>query len=496
MTGVSTKDSGVDFIHRIMAEVKVLQDDMGRLAHSHAQLQGAVKQEVQNRESDVSALHARVSQERAAETLMRNTIEKRQDEFEGKTRTWVGALGKDCVATKEQLAEFEKSTLEKMARQASVDDTRFLALETAMPKKSEKTDLQRLAEEVAAVRGQVDTDRAAAAAAVRSASAAAAADFKAAEEALEQLRQSTDAGRKALAADLGALSGKIDTLDAFAQTRAKASDLQALEPRVAENEKSIEKIAYEVKTKAATATVNAISDRLTTVSMDIQANAARAQADKENLSNSIEKVEKNLSKTDRQVDSDRERTSSCLVALEKEIALKSNKAETDLIGPKTLNTAVDRIETRAAELEKTIHLNKQEVPPIRARVEALETAFPTRADAAEIPKLHLSIAEQAAKHESVHTRTNEHNVRIEKIHGDLSRQLSKIESVEARSVLVERQLSSKAEVTDHFTKDHTSDLLRDFYRREEIDAMLSRVWWRVGDMTKGRTVTGIPLSAR
>lgn len=492
----STKDTGVDFIHRLLAEVKVLQEDVSRLARTTAQVGSEVKAEQASRESDVSALHTRLSQERAAETMMRQTLEKKQDDFEAKSRTWVGALGKDLMGTKEAVAELEKSTAERFTKQSLENDARFLALEAAMPKKSEKVDLDKLADEVLTLQGQVERNRSEAAAAVRTTAAAASADFKAAQESIEQLRQATEAGRRALAADLGTLSSKLDTVDAFAQTRAKASDLQALEPRVSETEKSIEKLAYEVKTKAATATVNAISDRLTTISMDIQANQARAQADKENIMVNIDKLEKALSKTDRQADSDRERTSSCLVALEKEIALKAAKAETDLIGPKTLSTATDRLEARAQELEKTIALNKQEVPPIRARVEALETAFPTRADAAEIPKLNLAIAEQAAKHDSLHTRSNEHNVRLEKISGDISRHLAKIEAVESRSVLVERQLTSKAEVTDHFTKDHTSDLLRDFYRREEIDAMLSRVWWRVGDITKGRTVSGIPLSAR
>jgi len=492
----STKDSGVDFIHRIMAEVKVLREDFARLSRTTAQIQSEAKTEQANREGDVSAIHARISQERAAETLMRTTLEKKQDDFENKTRTWVGALGKDCMGTKEALAELEKSTSERFMKQASESDLRFLPLEAAMPKKSEKVELDKLSEELIALEGVVQRDRATAAAATRSAVAGAAADFKVAQESLDQLRQVTEAGRRALAADIGTLSSKLDSVDAFAQTRAKASDLQALEPRVSETEKSIEKVAYEVKTKAQTAVVNAISDRLTHVSMDVQANQARAQADKENLAASIEKVEKAIAKTDRQVDSDRERTSNCMVALEKELATKAFKVDTDQIGPKTLSTATDRLEARAQELEKTIALNKQEVPPIRARVEALETAFPTRADAAEIPKLYLGIAEQAAKHDSLHTRANEHNVRLERISGDVSRHLGKLEAIESRSVLLERTLSSKAEVTDHYTKDHTSDMLRDFYRREEIDAMLSRVWWRVGDMTKGRTVTGIPLSSR
>jgi len=492
----STQDTGVDFVHRIMAEVKVLQEDLNRLHRNQADMQSSLKLEQSNRESDVSALHARISQERAAEALVRGGLEKRLDEFEEKTRNWMGALGKDSVATKEQVTALELSISDRAARQVATDDRRFMALEATLPKKGELADLQKLAAEVDALRSDAERDRNTAAAAVRGAQAAAAADFKLAEERLVKLQDHTETGRRALVADLGALSSKLSNVDAFAQTRAKAADLQALEPRVADTEKSIEQVTVEVKSKAATSTVNSISDRLTSVGMDVQAHGARAQADKETLQASLGKLEKSFLKMDRQADADRERTSACVVALEKELGTKAAKAETDQIGPKTLSTAMDRIESRALELEKTMHQHKQEVPPLRSRVEALEAAFPSRADAAEIPKLHLAIAEHAAKHDALHSRALEHGVLLERVNTDLTRHLGKLEVVENRSSMLERQLATKAEATDHFTKDHTADLLRDFYRREEIDAMLSRVWWRVGDMTKGRTVSGVPISAR
>jgi len=330
---------------------------------------------------------------------------------------------------------------------------------------------------------------------VRTAATTASTDLKMVQTAVDQLQQTTEAGRKALACDLGSLSSRLATLDTFAQTRSKAADLQAVESRVSEIETSIEKVAYEVKSKAAAGTVNGISDRLTNLTMEVQAHHSRTQTERDSLECAVDKVEKALAKTDRQVESDRERTSACLVALEKEINGKATKADMDLLTPK-VSLATERVEARSLELERMLHVQKQEVGPIRARVEALETAFPTRADAAEIPKLQLGLAEQAAKHDSLHSRTSDHSMRLEKMSSEITHHLSKLESVESRSVQLERQVSLKAEAMNHFTKDHTTDMLRDFYRREEIDAMLSRVWWRVGDMTKGRTVSGVPVSSR
>jgi len=340
------------------------------------------------------------------------------------------------------------------------------------------------------LRADVERDRAAAAAAVRTAAAQAAHDYKLAGEQLERLQHQTDANKKALVSDISGVAVKLDSVEAFMQTRAKASDLQALEPRVSESERNIERLGYDLKTKAASTTLNSVSDRLTCLTMDVQANASRSQADKESLVAQIGNVEKAIAKTDRQIEFDREKNSSCLVALEKELQTKALKVETDLIGPKTLSASVERLESRALGLERIIKLNKDEMPPIVARVEALEAAYPTRADAAEIPKLSLALAETAAKHDTLHTRTLEHDIKLEKFDNHVNQHLNKLESIESRAVALERQISTKADTGDHFRKDHTMDLFRDYYRREEIDAMLSRVWWRVGDMSKGKLAGG------
>lgn len=449
---MSTKDTGVDFIHRIMAEVKVLQDNVAHLTRSTAQLQTELRAEASGREGDVAAVHQRIARECATEVQERSALEKRLEEFEGSTRM-------DLDLLKAQLGQLGISA----------------------------TELQSLTDRVTEHHKSHERDRAATSAALRTSSEKGAADLHAAYAAMEQLRQATEAGRKALASELAAVYAKVHSVDAFSQTHARAADLQAMAQRIDENDRSLDRLASEVKMRAMASTVTSVSERLTSVSMDIQAMQAKGESDRDHLRSSLDKVEKSLAKTDRQVDSERERNSSCLVALEKEVASKSSKAD--------LGSFSKRLE----QLEKNLHSHVPsiyQVAPLRNRIAALEEALPAHGDATDLAKLHLALAEQAAKHDALHAHSNKTSAKLEKAHRDLLRTLSRVEAVEMRNVALERTVRSKAEATDHFTKDNTEDLLGNFYRREEIDAMLSRVWWRVGDISKGRTASGIPLSIR
>lgn len=52
-------------------------------------------------------------------------------------------------------------------------------------------------------------------------------------------------------------------------------------------------------------------------------------------------------------------------------------------------------------------------------------------------------------------------------------------------------------MTDDFMKDTVVELLKEFTAREEkVDAMLSRVRWQLGDVTKGRIINAPGTSPR
>jgi hypothetical protein len=484
-----TQATGVDFVQRITAEVKVIQDDIGSLQRLAADLRSSIQTESRIRDTEIVRVNDRISQERAAETQMRNALEARLEDFEAKTKSWVGALGKDGVATKEQLMALEgtvKEHVQKAAMQVDADNMRFKELEHLMPTKAPLAQLHKLEADVALLKTETERDFSTTTQSIRSAAAAAAHDFKMAQDGIERVQLSLEAAKKSLASELSTLTTKLDTVDAFAQTRAKATDLQALESRVLEAERSLQRTIQDVNTKACAATVNNVSARVSGLTMDLQAHQARTMADKESLVTHISTVEQALDKHSRQQDADRARTSSAMAAVERELSTKALKVETDLIGPSTLRSAHEAIQSSGVRLEQQIMVARQEQVPYRNRLEALEVAFPTKADAAELPRLTLAISDSNARHEAGYRRAQEHGMRLDKLDSHVNQHVIKMEGLESRGNVLDSKISTKAEVADHFSKDNMVELLREFYRKEEVDAMMSRVWWRVGDVTKGR----------
>jgi len=426
------QETGVDFFRRITAEVKVVQDDVGDLQRLAADLRSSILSESRIRDNELTKVHDRISQERAAETQIRATLEARLDVFETKTNNRVGALGKDCVATKDQLTVLEgtvKEHAQKAAMQVDADNTRFKELEQLMPTKAPLLHLQKLEADVALLKTEVERDFSTTTQSIRTVTAAAAQDFKVAQDGMKRAQAYSEAAKQMLASEL-------------------------------------------------------------------QAHQARTLADRESLIMHVDAVEKVLEKHSRQQDADRDRASTAILAVEREMSTKALKAETDLIGPNTLRAAHDVVESRAQRLEQHITAARQEQVPYRHRLEALEVALPTKADAVEIPRLTLAISDSNARHEAAYKRAQEHGMRLDKFHSHINNHVVKLEGLESRGNVLDAKVSTKAEVTDHFTKDNVVELLKDFYRREEVDAMMSRVWWRVGDVTKGCVTTAPGASPR
>mmetsp|Transcript_99723 Transcript_99723/g.197781 ORF Transcript_99723/g.197781 Transcript_99723/m.197781 type:complete len:468 (+) Transcript_99723:103-1506(+) len=464
-----TKEVGHDFIDRITAEIRALKGEVAGLHQVNADLRSAIGNEAAGREADVAKLHDRISQERAAETHLRTVLEKKLEDFEAKSKSWIGALGKDLMATKEQLAELGetvKLNKESAAAQIVQDDKRFQDIEEELPKKSTWTSLHKLEADIANVRTEIERNQTTLQAEIRSVANEAARDFKTAQESIECVKAQAEGTKKQLVADLAALGTKAEGIQAFAQTRAKESDLQALVPRVEKNENGLDAARKELSMKATVEEANTLLGRLTSLTTDVQTMASRNQQDKELLTSHLTSVEKDTQKNSRQLDSDRERTSSCIVALEKQVATSGRE----------------------------IVLTRQEVLPYKNRLEALEVAFPMKAEAGEIPRIHLAISDGNARHEAMYRRAQEHGMRIDRIDGAMNHHSQKLEGLLNQNHALDMKVSAvRALPPLENTKDKISELSTDFYRKDEIDAMLSRVWWRVGDVTKG---SPLPLSTR
>jgi len=488
-----TQETGVDFIHRVSSEIRLLQEEIKTIKSSIEDIHPVIKNETKLREIEIVKLNEKMTHERTLEAQMRAVQENRLQEFEGQTKNWVGTLQKDVATVKNQATGLETSVGERVAEhkaQVAHDEKRFWALEQELPKKSTLAQLQALEAEVSHFRTSTHREIASVNTAIQTTAASATHDFKTAQEHVGRLSTVVDDNKKALLADISVLARKLDGVEAFTQTRAKATDLQALEPRVFDAEKSIDRMGQDLSTKACGQEMQAISGRLSSLTMDIQANQARSQADKEVVLAQVASMESGLEKAHRQLDLDRDRFSHHVSGLERELSTKAPRADLEILGPSILNTATDKIEKRAMHLEQQIsasrHESTQELLPFKTRLEGLEAAFPSRADVADVQRLTLSISDSNARHEASWRRAQEHGLRIDKMEGSINNHALKHEALESRSNSLHQAISKKADCTEHFTKDNTNELLKDFYRKEEVDALLSRVWWRVGDMTKGR----------
>jgi len=460
---------GHDFVDRITAEIRALQDEVAGLHKKDSDLHLAINLEATNREADVAKLHDRISQERAAETHLRTVLERKLEDFETKSTSWIDALGKDCLATKEQLALLEgtvKLNSASAAAQVLEDDKRFKDIEDELPKKSTWTSLHKLEADIASFRTDVERNHLVLQAELRSVANAAARDFKSAQDSIEDVKARAEGTKKQLVADIAALGTKVEGVQAFAETRAKALDLEALVPRVESSEKDLELVKKELSMKAGAEQVSALTARLTSLTKDVKVMASRSQSDKELIMSQLSAVEKETHKNSRQINTDRERTSNCVVALEKEVATSGRE----------------------------VALTRQEVMPFKNRLEALEVAFPMKAEAGEIPRMHLAISDSNARHEAMYRRAQEHGMRMDRIDGAIHHYFQKLEGLENQNHALTMKVSATPALParDNATRDTSSDLSKDFYHKDEIDAMLSKVWWRVGNVSEGMT-TGSPL---
>jgi len=341
-----TQETGLDFVDRITAEIRALQNEVAGLHKKDAELRVAINSEAAGRETDIAKLSDRISRERDAETHLRTVLEKRLEDFETKSKSWIGALGKDCLATKEQLAALEgtvKANAATAAAQVMQDDKRFKDIEKELPDKSTWTGLHKLEADVATLKTDVERNRSTLQADLRSVADVAARDFKGAQDSIE---------------------------------------------------------------------------------------CVKAQA----------------------------------VALEKQAAIYGREAA----------------------------LTHQELVRFKNRLEALEVAFPMKAEAGEIPKMLLKISDSNERHEAMYRRAQEHGMRIDRIDGAIHCHSRKLEGLEQD---VKITAVHALPLMDHTSRYRSLDLSKDFYRKEEIDAMLSRAGRRAGDIARGSPMP-VPLSAR
>lgn len=517
----STRGFGEGFVAGINSDVADLRAQVRLLQGSVADLQSALHMEQQAREVADSGLSERLSREIAAQVPPREALEKRQDEFESKTKQWIGSLGHECKSLKEQLS-VQSSLLTALQEQQSASQAHIRELDAALQTKFAIAEGVVLEAKLSALKEEINRDRETAAGAVEkcrldleqniaSESAAVRVEVErnhaTAAAALEVCDAKIDR-------EVGTLSAKIDAavkqgiadktelvtdiaarherLEAQAKSFVKQCqlDLEAVDSRTAV---VIQSVQQELQAKAAgiTTTVNSISDRLTKLTMDVNTNLARAEAAEAKIAGDVELVNRGVAKSVRQLETEREHWNSCFVAIEKAVAERKVEAE-------GLGTRLTSLEAAVSPLPTLIatKAHMDEVAKQAAATHALQQAVAKAANLDDTAKIELSVLEQRQRIDNMQTQASEREVAAtEKAQKELQKTEERFATVDGRISEVKEEIKGKPDMsqTDRMVKEVTERMLKEFYCKQEIDAQISRVWWRIGD---GKPWMGTPTGGK
>eukprot|EP00405_Crypthecodinium_cohnii_P023939 CAMPEP_0206489586 /NCGR_PEP_ID=MMETSP0324_2-20121206/43364_1 /ASSEMBLY_ACC=CAM_ASM_000836 /TAXON_ID=2866 /ORGANISM="Crypthecodinium cohnii, Strain Seligo" /LENGTH=492 /DNA_ID=CAMNT_0053969365 /DNA_START=38 /DNA_END=1516 /DNA_ORIENTATION=- len=477
-------DVGIEYIRSTEKDLKKLQEEVTGLSEVCTRLKADITLEAKLRGGEVSALQHKFEGDLAAEvgTLRREAAEKvaqikaDSESFKQIVHGFFDEMTKEIRSIKEEMVE-RKSDISRL-----VQTSEATAKDLAATKAELATFMKDTTSQFADVTSQAVSDRDRAVEATRTVAHRMEEETARLDALVDAVKHTMETQRKVVAQEFVSLGERLDSVREFAATKAKEADMHAMEIRMHDNlDKHVRALNEELTRKEYCSNVKVVSDRLMTLTLDVNANDAKAKAGDEALAKQLAMVEQSLAKTNRQVDADRDRANEAWVSLERDCNLRATKIDFDASVVRltcvesTLNPMVPTLATKVDNIEfKTL----------ASRVLALEQVYPTKADASELPKLHLMLADTTAKHEGLHSKTQDHHTKLERLDDMVREHMSKLDMVENRTKEVHCALSAKADVETVHDKDTLGMMMRDYYRREEIDSMMTRVWWRVGDSCK------------
>lgn len=510
-----TNESGLDFVRSLVNEIKALEERLGQSEDRVTGLAANIQAEKAGREDACLKLGERISREVAAETEQRSALSLKLEDFERQVKTWTGALGVESKAARERLQALETTQAEHANAQAA-SDQRITSVEGVVQLKCPIADLERLSTKVAGLAEEVVHDRASAETAVKAARQKATCDFAEARARLDAIQIETmqlqaEINKKAVASDLISLQAKTESIQSDMQLRALITDMQGLDFRVGSNARALDTLSEELNRKPSACEVKAVGDRCTALSSQLEGFRTQARSDADAvqarinevkhsldlseqkllreieprafandlapLNSSIETLNGSVTSIERRMESDRDRSQACWVALEKEVSLKAMKTDVTQLGFR-LSSLEQSVAPLAPALSTKASVD--DVHRVNTRCEALESGFATKADAGAFDKTRLALSNTQARHEELHGRSIEHNSMLQEVHGKTKEMSNVIEILEKRTADIRDQLPQKAHQGEVYAKAEVDKLLTEFYPKTEVDAMMSRVWWRVG----------------
>jgi hypothetical protein len=504
----TSREAGAAFLTSVLADFDVLAERVERL-------QGIVQNEQRLRTESIAVVTARLSEIDQAST-------ERSDELATSLAQWSATLGAQSLqyedvasrmqAQEEELAgrmlELEDACracgavgemTSQIAMQAQIDDlTRrleTLAGTVALNDKQTLTDLGRLSTSLATYREESkDIQKVARNSGGERGSADVVVD---AQQRLNRLHNEAWLLQKeADTTDLSCLLAKIQGLEISMEARvlnAEAS-LQALAVELKHKVSSADMkcIADEVSRKATNTEVQSFRETISHLSFQVTLNQTQLKEIETTISPlpaHIQTVMTTVKAIDRRQDSESERTNACWVSLEKEVGTKVGKDDFQ-----ALVSRISKAEHRDQPLASII-ASKASVVDLQGlmmRTEALEGSFGCKADAKAFEKTRLAVSNQVARHDELQSATES---KFEALAGQMHALILKAESKSSRhsdqlvAVLRDQFRCLQDEVractgTRICTKDDLSEELMQFYPKVEIDALLSRIWWRLGQSGK------------
>jgi len=477
-------DGGVDYIRGTESALKKLYEEVAGLTEVTNRLRSDITLEAKLRGGDVSTLQHKLSSDLVSEiATLRKESQERFTALEAESRAAQASLRQELAELRPRIDGLDAAVLQRKDEIQQTNDRCASIEKDVQIVRGELSAVgDKFASQIIIVTTQADTDREVAASATRVAAAKAMHDFQRTEERIDTLTHNLEASKKALLADITTVAAKLDGVEAFAYTRAKAADVQALELRMNETiEKSLRQVNEELSRKEYCTNVKSLSDRLMTLSLDVNANDVKSKAGDESLSKQIATLEQSIAKTNRQLDQDRDRANEAWVSMERECGTKAKKNDLDAA---TVRLSILESTVQPMVPSLSMKAEAHDVKQVASRVLALEQVYPTKADASELPKIHLMLADSAAKHEGIITRAQEQHNRQERFDDILREQHSKLDGVHGKTQDLQNAVAAKADSESVFTKESSTMMLQDYYRREEVDGMMTRVWWRVGEGAK------------
>lgn len=486
-----TTASGLEFIGSISKDIARVGDEVVMLQAAMDRLRADLAVEAHTRGGELGATQHKTSSDLAdAMSRLRQETDHRCDTFEATTTHWARALGQEIQALKPRLESIEKALPTQMSAHA-VAEGRLATVEQVLP--ALQRDLVGINENhtsrVMDVEAQLGVHREQAGMQARAIAANGAQEIKRLEEQVEKLRQQEQMTEGTLQASLhtiDALSEKLCRTEALAHARAKVEDMDAMEAKWNTTlERSVRSLSEELSRKETIVTVSNVWEQVNQLSLALQGGMAKARAEEESLARQLTDLDASLTKAARQADADRDRSNTCIVSLGKDLQTKAAKSDVEAL-PGRIASVEAAVEPLAPAL--ATKASSEEVKRLHNRALQLESGLNNKASLDEFPRLHMALAEHKARHEAKHAeleaRGHEHAGRFERNRSIEDEHRTRLEILEHHGRELQGQLASKAEADAVLTKEVSEMLVKDFYRREEIDAMMTRVWWRVGDHNK------------